>query len=109
MSSADEKTAQELIKYLAQHHSEQAALDRHNSFRNVKGKRRDLQIHFAITKMPAVSGKIVLGEQELEFPQCAAQIEARFLPLKRENAVALIAEISKKLVEQLHKYGFIEE
>lgn len=105
---SDEKTAAELIGYLAKHHSEQAALDRHNSFKNVKGKRRDIQIHMAITKMPAVGGRMVVGERELEFEQLACQIDAKFLPLKRENAAMLVHEISKKLLAQMYALGFLE-
>jgi hypothetical protein len=103
-----EKTAADLIRYLAQHHNEQAAYDRHNRFKGAKGSKRDIQIHFVVTKMPAVNGNVVVGEKELEFPQMACQISAQHLPLKRENAAQVVASISEKILQQLFQYGFLE-
>jgi hypothetical protein len=50
-----------------------------------KAKRRDVQLHAAVTIMPRVNSTEIIGEKDQEVAQFCVQLDAKFGPFTRKQ------------------------
>lgn len=73
-----------------------------------KSLKRDVQIHAAVTIVPARDHVIVMGEKENEITQFCVQLDARFIPID-ENKVRLAFEgLAFHCIQKMRRAGLIK-
>jgi hypothetical protein len=102
---AGHKIANELLTKLV---NEQRQAEIENSFRNVKGMKRDIVVHLAVTVLPRVDGHTVIGEQEREYGQWCFVLPAKALPIKNFTAIKAFSELCHLGKQALMKLGMVK-
>ena len=87
--------------------SESQHLQKDNSFYSVKGKKRDIIVHMAVTLLPEVEGRQVIGEVEREIGQWAFRMLAHQLPMPNKHALKAFSELSHIGKGALLKLGLV--
>lgn len=99
----------ELVKLYQKAETEQQALEREDSFHFAKTKRRDVVVHCAVTILPRVNGKTLIGEKQVELPQLCFEIPARDLPMRSRLWQKPFRELMTVAYQQLMKIGAVRE
>lgn len=104
-----EKYLKELEALLKKGADEQAALDRDNSFHFAKTGKRDVVVHLAVTILPRVNGRQVIGDREREMGQWCFEIQAKHFPTKVAVLKKCFSELMTVGYQCLMKMGAVRE
>lgn len=99
----------ELLKLFEKATNEQRHLSAEDSFRKVTGKKRDVMIHIAVTIMPEVNEKRVIGEKENEICQFAVRVPAPKWPIKRSWCKTMMQELTLHAYRRMMAAGLVRE
>jgi hypothetical protein len=99
----------ELLKLYKKAETEQQALEREDSFHFAKTKRRDIVVHCAVTILPRVNGKTLIGEKQVELPQLCFEIPAKSIPMRSALWQQPFRELMTLAFQQLMKIGAVRE
>ena len=88
------------------------SLDNYNLFpdekiKKVRGNKRDVMVHAAVTIMNRQKKIQVIGEKENEICQFAAELDADLLPMTEAQAKAMFEKISRACFDKMVLHGLI--
>lgn len=75
--------------------------------RNPKGSKRDVQIHVAVTIMPAQAGVQILGEKENEITQLAVEVQFRYVPMTEDQFRRAFFALADKAIMKARFAGIV--
>jgi hypothetical protein len=94
----------ELLKKLI---TEQRAHEKDESFHVSRTGKRDVAVHMAVTILPRVNGKTVIGEAEREYNQWCFVIPAQKLPMHPSTCNQAFRELVRFAVQALMSLGML--
>lgn len=71
-------------------------------------KKRDIQIHAAVTIMPNVNNVQLIGSKENEIAQFAVQIDARNVPLTHTELKVAFDGLYYHCLEKMRRHGLLK-
>lgn len=99
----------ELLKLFEKAQTENQHLEKENSFHTAKNGRRDLAVHLAVTVLPRVNGRTVVGEKDLELNQYCFEIPAGKQPFPLSNLKRAFWELCSHGYKEVMKAGGARE
>lgn len=72
------------------------------------GKKRDVQVHAAITICPTMRSEIVIGEKENEIAQFAVQLDARYAPFTRNQVKLAFEGLAHHCIDKMRTAGLLK-
>lgn len=70
-------------------------------------KKKDVQIHCALTIMPNVNSVSIIGEKETEIAQFAVQLDAKFAPFTRVQFETAFRGLKERVLERARAAGLL--
>lgn len=67
----------------------------------------DLMFHAAVTMVPRKNGIALIGQQDMEVCQFAAEIPFKKLPLKESHARRAFDEMKESCIQRMREAGFL--
>jgi ribosomal protein L6P/L9E len=77
--------------------------------RSLRDKKRDVMVHVAVTIMPRHKNIKVIGEDENEIGQWAADIPAPKTPMTKAQFAAMMNELAASAYLRMRSFGLIVE
>lgn len=72
-----------------------------------RSKKRDVQIHSAVTIMPNVNSVGMIGEKDTEIAQFAVQLDAKLAPFTRVQVEAAFRGLHERCLERMRAAGLL--
>lgn len=97
------KIADQLTKKLIH---EQRLYDKDNTLNVARGRRRDIEIHIAVTVTNRIDGHPVIGEQDREYNQWVIVLPAKVTPLRSKTVMHSLAKLCIPVKQALMRLGY---